>query len=288
MAEHKAIEYTTSDAVTNSAEVAAEEGRAGIGLPTKPTAEAIAGEKPAEPISAAFNKIDPSVAVASETAPAPAPEIVSPAPRSRPRLILRPRHRRHALLATSVAIAAAVGAVVGAIANGGASNPTSVNVAAVDENKVLQQSVARLSKEITSLKESFEAANKSAHSQIAKISERLNRGSGEITGSITLPQAVPNSSAPNPTPRPASAGSERQPPAKVSIVPDWSIRDARDARDGYVYVQGYGDVYEVEPGAPLPGLGPVKEIKRQDGRWVVVTPKGIIVSVRDRRYFEQF
>ena len=282
---HKAIEYTASDAVTNSAEVAAEEGQAAIGLPTKPTAEAIAGEEPTEPISAAFNKIDPSVAAASETAPAPALEIVSPAPRSRPRLILRPRHRRHALLAASVAIAAAVGAVVGAVANGGASNPTSVNVAAVDENKVLQQSVARLSKEITSLKESFEAANKSAHSQIAKISERLNRGSGEITGSITLPQAVPNSSAPNPTPRPASAGSERQPPAKVSIVPDWSIRDVRD---GYVYVQGYGDVYEVVPGARLPGLGPVKEIKRQDGRWVVVTPKGIIVSVRDRRYFEQF
>jgi hypothetical protein len=41
-------------------------------------------------------------------------------------------------------------------------------------------------------------------------------------------------------------------------------------------------------GAPLPGIGPVEQIKRQDGRWVVVTPKGIIVSMRDRRYFEQF
>jgi hypothetical protein len=68
-------------------------------------------------------------------------------------------------------------------------------------------------------------------------------------------------------------------------VADWSIRGARD---GYVYVQGHGDIYEVVPGAPLPGLGPVEQIKRQDGRWVVVTPKGIIVSMRDRRYFEQF
>ena len=34
------------------------------------------------------------------------------------------------------------------------------------------------------------------------------------------------------------------------------------------------------------GLGPVEQIKRQDGRWVVVTPKGLIVSMRDRRYFE--
>jgi hypothetical protein len=75
----------------------------------------------------------------------------------------------------------------------------------------------------------------------------------------------------------------RPPPARLSIVPDWSIRETRD---GYVYVQGHGDVYQVVPGAPLPGLGPVESIRRQDGRWVVTTPKGIIVSMRDRRYFE--
>jgi hypothetical protein len=32
----------------------------------------------------------------------------------------------------------------------------------------------------------------------------------------------------------------------------------------------------------LPGLGSVEEIKRQNGRWVVMTPKGIIASMRDR------
>jgi hypothetical protein len=51
-------------------------------------------------------------------------------------------------------------------------------------------------------------------------------------------------------------------------------------------VQNRGDIYQVVPGAPLPGLGPVEQIKRQDGRWVVVTPKGLIVSARDRSYFE--
>ena len=29
-------------------------------------------------------------------------------------------------------------------------------------------------------------------------------------------------------------------------------------------------------------------VKRQDGRWMVVTPRGIIVSRRDRRFFEAF
>ena len=71
-----------------------------------------------------------------------------------------------------------------------------------------------------------------------------------------------------------------QPPARVSILADWSIRDARD---GYVTVQGHGDAYRVVPGTPLPGLGPVEQIKRQDGHWVVVTPKGIIVPRRDPR-----
>jgi hypothetical protein len=68
-----------------------------------------------------------------------------------------------------------------------------------------------------------------------------------------------------------------QPPARLSILADWSIRDAHD---GYVTVQGHGDAYRVVPGTPLPGLGPVEQIKRQDGHWVVVTPKGIIVPRR--------
>ena len=38
--------------------------------------------------------------------------------------------------------------------------------------------------------------------------------------------------------------------------------------------------YEAVPGADLPGVGRVQTIRRQDGRWVVVTPKGLIVSSR--------
>jgi hypothetical protein len=237
----------------------------------------------------------PSISPAqSETAAKPVfsgtpaePEVVTSGSASRSRFILRPRHKRHVLLATSVVIAAAFGAVVGAATGGGFSRPAAVDVA-VEENKATQQSVARLSKEIVNLKASLEA-NKSVYSQIAKISERLNRESAEITGSIAPPQTIPptsQTSAPLPNPRPASAIAGMQPRLpRLSIVSDWSIREARD---GYIYVQGHGDVYQVLPGAPLPGLGPVEQIKRQDGRWMVVTPKGIIVSMRDRHYFEQF
>ncbi|MGE5166953.1 MAG: hypothetical protein ACM3IH_23400 [Sphingobacteriales bacterium] len=274
MAEDKPIEDTSSDEVTKQADSAAEEGQAEIELPAVKSVSISPAMETAEPI-------------------APAPEIVAPPRTSRP----RPRHRRYALLAASVAIGAAFGVVLAA----GGSKPAVVNVAGVEENKAIQQSVARLSKEIANLGAGLEVANKSTHNQIAKINERvnrmsteinerLNRASAEITGSIKAPQTVPPSAAsahdtPIPTARPASAAADTQPPTKPSIVADWSVLGVRGR---YVYLRGHGDIYEAVPGAPLPGLGPVEQIKRQDGRWVVVTPKGIIVSMRDRRYFEQF
>jgi len=197
----------------------------------------------------------------------------------------RPLHKRQVLLAASMALAAALGAVVGAAASGAFSKPAMIELA-VEENKAVQQSVARLSQEITNLKASLDVASKSTNSQIAKISERLNRESAGITNSISPPQTVapaPRASAPVPAPSPPVAAASRA--SRLPIVANWSIRETRG---GYIYVQGHGDVYQVIPGAPLPGLGPVEKIKRQDGRWLVVTPKGIIVSMRDRRYFEQF
>jgi hypothetical protein len=262
MAKRKSIENAGSEAVANA-----------DGAPAQPQPETELPSVGSPSISPEKSETKPELAETSAKQ-----EIVAPVTASRPRFSLRPRHKRHVLFAASVAIAAAFGAVVGAATSGWLSAPAAGDIAA-EENKATQQSVARLSKEINSLKTSFEAANKSAVNQIAKISERLGRESAQITGSITPPQT----SAPLPSPRPAPAIAEAQP--RLSIVPDWSIRDARD---GYIYVQGHGDVYQVVPGAPLPGLGPVEQIKRQDGRWMVVTPKGIIISMRDRHYFEQF
>jgi len=221
-------------------------------------------------------------------APAPTPETTTTTAASSAGFILRPRHKRHALLAASVAIAAAFGAVVGAAATASFVKRAPIDVA-VEENKAMQQSVTRLAKEVAGLKASLEAANKAAHAQIAKITERLSREGADSTGAVTPPQTVPAApqpATPLPTPRPTTATAEPPPPPRLSIVSDWSIREARD---GYIYVQGFGrNIYQVVPGAPLPGLGPVEQIKRKDGHWMVVTPKGIIVSMRDRRYFEQF
>jgi hypothetical protein len=240
----------------------------------------------------------PSISPAVETAPeAVAVEtpaigpVAAAAPVTPARFVLRPRHKRYALLAASVTFAAALGAIVGALASGGFSAPAPAkpDLAVIEESKAMQQSIARLGKEVTTLRASLDAANKSAHTQIAKITDRLEHAQADITGSISAPQtAAPTlEPAPLPTPRPVPriAAAEAQPSSRTMIVPGWTIHDLRG---GYVYVENHGEVYQVMLGAPLPGLGPVESVKRQDGRWVVTTPKGIIVSMRDRRYFEEF
>jgi hypothetical protein len=274
MAKRKQIEIT-GDATAAGPDGAPEALQAKSELPTvesppvSPGSEipAIATDTPAaEPTAAA------APAPAGDTTPTPAPAKVL-------RFTPKARHKRYALLAASVTFAAALGAVIGAAASGGFSTPLPrTNVAGAEERKAMQISIANLSKEVASLKTSLDAANKAAHSQIAKITERFDRAaSSDITGSISAPQTI----APLPSPRPAQAAS----PSRPAVVKDWSIRETRD---GYVYVQGHGDIYQVVPGAPLPGLGPVESVTRQDGRWVVTTPRGIIVSMRDRGYFGSF
>jgi hypothetical protein len=63
--------------------------------------------------------------------------------------------------------------------------------------------------------------------------------------------------------------------ARPRMVEGWVLRKA--VRD-IALVQSRHGVIEVEAGDDLPGIGRVEEIKRQDGRWVVVTPKGLIVG----------
>jgi len=286
MAKRKQIESADGDQVANP-DSAPQQGQTELPLVDSPSLSPAASDVASDPVAETPAELE-ATPLASEAhidnkeEPSGIPQAV-PARARWLQLRLRPRHRRHATLAASVAIAAALGVLAGAAMTSGFSKPAAVDVAGLEESRAAQQSIARLSKDVAGLKASLEAANKSAHSQFTKISERLSRDSAEITGAITPPQTVPApAAAPLPPARPTPAAEAARRP---SVITDWTIRETRD---GFVYVQGHGDVYQVVLGAPLPGIGPVEQIKRQDGRWVVVTPKGIIVSMRDRRYFEQF
>jgi hypothetical protein len=63
--------------------------------------------------------------------------------------------------------------------------------------------------------------------------------------------------------------------ARLPTVEGWVIRDV--GRGGAL-IEGRQGIFEVYAGDPVPGLGRVDAIRRQDGKWVVVTSKGLIVA----------
>jgi len=63
--------------------------------------------------------------------------------------------------------------------------------------------------------------------------------------------------------------------ARLPTVEGWVLRDVEH---GGALIEGRRGMFEVYAGDPVPGLGRVDAIRRQDGRWVVVTSKGLIVS----------
>jgi hypothetical protein len=191
---------------------------------------------------------------------------------SRPRVRLQLRRRRNAMLAASVAASVMVGIVAG-MAMGAIIVTPAHDRSAVADRDAMQESIAVLREDIGTLKADFAAAEKATVTAAGKTAERFPEAA-DITGSISLPSV----DAPLPAPRPAIAG-------HAQIVRGWWISSVRE---GFVYVQGGGGVFQVQPGAPLPGLGPVQDVAFRDGYWAVRTPKGLIVSLRDRRHFERF
>ncbi|HVZ54775.1 MAG TPA: hypothetical protein VG986_22605 [Pseudolabrys sp.] len=292
------VEASETAAPVEAAEAAAPvEAKSELPEVEAPSISPAAPEVSAAPEPVVEPRLDAAIPFADESP-------IAPTPSARSSFALGPRGKRNAMLAASVALAAALGAVIGAVAGGGFGKPAAptVDVASVAERQAMQKSIAQLSHEVATLKTSVETANKSSRSQIAKISERLAHERAEITGSISAPRttsAVPTpasvptvappatAAVPVPPPRlPQQMAAIENPPAPHrSVVPNWTLQTAHD---GYALIETRGEIYQVVLGVPVPGLGRVSDIKREDGRWVVVTPRGIIVSQRDRRYFEQY
>lgn len=232
-------------------------------------------QKPAKPDVSALPSVEspplsPAGSVADLADTANAPDAAGPEKAAivTPLLAGLSQNKKAALFAASIACAIAFGALVGAFAGASLTAPLPrKDAAGIEERKAMEQSIAHLTKEISTLKASIDAASKAATTQIGKIAARIEQAP-ETTGSIPLPRQAP--------------GMAEIKPARPNVLQDWTIRYSRD---GYVYVEWRGELYQVMPGIPLPGLGAVESIKRQDGRLVVVTPKGLIVAQRDRDYF---
>jgi len=197
----------------------------------------------------------------------------------------RPRLSRVTVLAVSIAIAAALGSMVGAWAATvlvkPPAEPVPTVIASADKN-----AIAKLSADIAALKAAIDSMAKNSTAQFARINERVERSEkaqSEPAAKIArLADAVeklerrtvaaPAAGAPEITGSIAPKQQERP-----AVVSGWVVREVFD---GAAMVESRHGLFEAVPGAHLPGLGRVETIRRQDGRWVVVTPKGIIVSSR--------
>ncbi|MGA7806586.1 MAG: hypothetical protein WCB02_18465, partial [Bradyrhizobium sp.] len=74
---------------------------------------------------------------------------------------------------------------------------------------------------------------------------------------------------------PAATEPPRTEVARLPTVDSWILREVSH---GGALIEGRQGLYEVYAGDPVPGLGKVDAIRKQDGRWVVVTSRGLIVA----------
>jgi hypothetical protein len=173
---------------------------------------------------------------------------------------------RFTVLAASLALAAALGAMVGALVAYGLARPGALPAVAagrtaLEEIQTLKENVVQARVELAALKLSIDSANRNSGAQLTRISERIDRveRSKDVTGSV------------------AAAASALNQPAKPAAVEGWVVRDVYR---GTALIEGRMGAIEVDQGDVVPGLGRVDAIRKQDGRWVVVTPKGLIMPAR--------
>jgi hypothetical protein len=209
-----------------------------------------------------------------------------------------PGKRRMSAMAAVVALATVAGAMGGALATAGLGH--FLGGGAASNNLMLEASVARIDADIVALKASVEHTSKVGVSQFNKTSDRLDKvekaqaepaaklaklseaveklraapavaaapaANRDVTGSIAPPATAAAAPVPLPVPKPEIA--------RLPTVEGWVLRDVEN---GSALIEGRQGVFEVYAGDPVPGLGRVDAIRKQDGRWVVVTSKGLIVA----------
>jgi hypothetical protein len=208
--------------------------------------------------------------------------------------------RRLAALAAVVAVAAVAGAIGGALATAGLGHFVADD-AAMSANRALEASVARVDADILALKASVEHTTKMGMSQFNKTSDRLDkveRAQAEPAAKIAkLSDAVDRLRAVSPgapaavvtapvaakeatgsIAPPAAAAPATAPKAEVARLPTLEGWVLRDVANGGALIEGRKGIFEVYAGDLVPGVGRVDAIRRQDGRWAVVTSKGLIVA----------
>ena len=218
--------------------------------------------------------------------------------------------RRVAALAAVIALATAAGAVGGALATAGMGRVAGTEIKA-PMNHALEDSISRIDTEMAALRTSLEQASKHNASQLGKSSDRLDRVekaqaepaaklaklsetveklrvAAAPPAPVTAVAVAPAAAAPaapkettatiqtaNAAPGPVPVPAPKPEVARLPTVEGWVLRDVAN---GSALIEGRQGIFEVYAGDPIPGLGRIDAIRKQDGRWVVVTSRGLIVG----------
>jgi hypothetical protein len=218
------------------------------------------------------------------------------------------RRRRRMALAAVAAVAALCGAAGGSIATlaigqFGAAHPAAVAVD-TDSTARFRDAIARVTADVGTLRADLDRAGHARTTQIAKLGDRMDRverSQDEATARLTKVseaqdklqdrlqdklqekaqdrlRAASTAAAPADITGtiPAAAKGDLKPdPKKLpQIVEGWTLTRVTN---GGAIVNGPDGLYEAYPGDPLPGIGRVDAVRYQDGRWVVITPRGLII-----------
>jgi hypothetical protein len=204
-------------------------------------------------------------------------------------------------MAAILALAAVAGVIGGSLATAAFGHPfgrqdqfshTAAGAGPERDDRQAQRRIA-------ALKASAERSAKSDASQLAKITDRVEKVEkaqaepaaklaklSESVEKLRVTAATPAAPAPAAAkdhakettasiPTPVAAPNRAADANRLPTVVGWRIRNIGN---GGALIEGREGLYEVYAGDPLPGLGRVDAIRKQDGRWVVVTSKGLIVA----------
>jgi hypothetical protein len=158
-------------------------------------------------------------------------------------------------------------------------------------NQAVDEAIARIDAELASLKELSAAESAKLNDRIDKLEKAQAQAQFDPEPATKPAEATERPRATSPLPAavatlapPRDALGALRPPARVPLpkpdvarlpnVTNWSLRDVAN---GGAVIEGRQGLLEVFAGDTVPGVGRVEAIKRQGNRWVIVTPKGLIV-----------
>jgi len=229
-------------------------------------------------IAQATSESDVAVEIADISAASPGLEVKTDAKAARAPWGTNGVYRRAASIAFAVAFGAAVGSLA-PVAFESVTAAANADVVTADPTIALAAGLDKLTAELATLKAEGAEADRSVEARLTTLTERFEAAAKQQGELVARVAEIATTFAARP--RTAAAVSQETTgsvePRKPAIADGWTLWRVHNGR---ALVEGHGRLYDIVPGADLPGLGPVQRIQRSEGRWIVVTQNGIIVSRR--------